>query len=196
MSGSKQPFREVSGYITRTHGGTMLLNLKTKLARRRRPEGTGDEGFTLIELMVVVGIIAILLAIAIPTFLATRGKAQDKSAQSSLRNTLTAAKSIYNDGNDYSKADTTALTAGEKSLSFAAKDTASSGPTNVSINGGTSVSTTFFAAAVSDSGGCYYIKDNAATTGDGTTYASVATGATCSGTGAAALASTAWKAKW
>ena len=51
--------------------------------------------------MVVVGIIAILLAIAIPTFLASRGKAQDRSAQSSLRNALTAAKSIYTDSQDY-----------------------------------------------------------------------------------------------
>ncbi|MEY2553081.1 MAG: type pilus assembly protein PilA, partial [Ilumatobacteraceae bacterium] len=42
-----------------------------------------DTGFTLIELMVVVLIIAILLAIAIPTFLGAQNKAKDRSAQSS-----------------------------------------------------------------------------------------------------------------
>jgi len=44
-----------------------------------------DEGFTLIELMVVVMIIAVLIAIAIPSFLGFRKSAQDRSAQSELR---------------------------------------------------------------------------------------------------------------
>jgi prepilin-type N-terminal cleavage/methylation domain-containing protein len=101
----------------------MLLNLKTTLARRRRHEGTGDEGFTLIDLMVVVGIIAVLLAIAIPTFLASRGKAQDGSAQ------------------------------------FKAAGTASAGPTQVSVNGGSATSSTFCATSLSSSNKCYMIRD-------------------------------------
>jgi type IV pilus assembly protein PilA len=47
--------------------------------------------------MVVVLIIAILIAIAIPTFLGARTRAQDRAAQTSLRNALVAAKSIYTD---------------------------------------------------------------------------------------------------
>jgi type IV pilus assembly protein PilA len=58
-----------------------------------------DDGFTLVELMVVVLIIAILIAIAIPTFLGARTRAQDRSAQSDLRNALTAAKVYYSDNN-------------------------------------------------------------------------------------------------
>src|SRR5438093_5785176 len=61
-----------------------------------------DRGFTLIELMVVVLIIAILIAIAIPTFLGARKRAQDKQAQSNLRNALTAEKTIYVDNQAYS----------------------------------------------------------------------------------------------
>ena len=54
-----------------------------------------DDGFTLIELMVVVLIIAILLAIAIPTFLGARERAADRAAQSNLRNAHTAAFVYY-----------------------------------------------------------------------------------------------------
>src|SRR2546428_14171160 len=63
-----------------------------------------EDGFTLIELMVVVLIIAILIAIAIPTFLGARKRAQDRAAQSSLRNTVTAAKAIFTDSETYTPA--------------------------------------------------------------------------------------------
>ncbi len=62
-----------------------------------------DEGFTLIELMVVVMIIAVLIAIAIPSFLGFRKSAQDRSAQSEIRNVLLAEKAIWLDDGDYTE---------------------------------------------------------------------------------------------
>src|SRR5437899_11537396 len=55
----------------------------------------------LIELMVVVLIIGILIAIALPTFLGARNKANDRAAQSSLRNALTTAKACFTDNDSY-----------------------------------------------------------------------------------------------
>src|SRR3984893_13019773 len=96
-------------------------------ALRRRLE-RDEEGFTLIELMVVVLIIAILLAIAIPTFLGARTRAQDRAAQSNIRNALTGEKTFYTDQQYYgagSGADLTALQGIEPAIQW------STGPATV-----------------------------------------------------------------
>jgi len=152
-----------------------------KLMRRRQEN---EKGFTLIELMVVVLIIAILIAIAIPTFLGARQRANNRAAQSSLRNALTAAKTIFTDNNDYTAAGNTALAGVEPSLTFVSATTQSGGPKSVSVD---PVSTSQWDAAVwSASGNCYYIQDQA--NSGGTTFGGVTSGATqanCTGAAAA-----------
>ena len=144
-----------------------------------------DDGFTLIELMVVVLIIAILIAIAIPTFLGARTRAQDRAAQASLRNALVAAKSIYTDTQSYATAEGAGLTAVEPSLTYKAKGTASTGPNDISADG-TSNTSQWAGAALSASGTCFWIKDSVNT---GTTYGS---GTPCTGTAATAAAQPKW----
>jgi prepilin-type N-terminal cleavage/methylation domain-containing protein len=59
------------------------------------------KGFTLIELLIVVVIIGILAAIAIPKFANTKTKAYTAAMKSDLRNLVTAEESFFSDSGYY-----------------------------------------------------------------------------------------------
>jgi type IV pilus assembly protein PilA len=150
-----------------------VTSLKALAARR----GDDEQGFTLIELMVVVLIIAILIAIAIPTFLGARQRAQDRAAQSDLRNGLTAEKTYYTDAQVYidsqSAANVTTLKTIESALVWA--DAAATAPRSLSVTVGDSTGTVVTGAVTcltekSKSGTVFNIADVAAGPSAGTYY--------------------------
>jgi prepilin-type N-terminal cleavage/methylation domain-containing protein len=63
-----------------------------------------QKGFTLIELMIVIAIIGILAAIAIPQFSAYRTRSYNSAANSDLRNACTAQEAYYVDEQTYASA--------------------------------------------------------------------------------------------
>jgi type IV pilus assembly protein PilA len=155
----------------------MLEMLRKRLNR-------DEEGFTLIELMVVVLIIAILIAIAIPTFLGARERAQDRAAQSDIRNAFTAEKVHYTDEQEYT-AVTADLVAIEPSLTFVAATTPDDTGVAVHVDG----SDVLYLGLESASGSCFYLKDTPTGTGAGTEYAKADT---CDNMTTA----TGWTTKW
>ena len=60
-----------------------------------------QSGFTLIELLIVIAIIGVLAAIAIPQFKSYRNKSYDSATQTDLRNVATAQEAYYTDNRTY-----------------------------------------------------------------------------------------------
>ena len=92
------------------------LNVEPLPARRTRKIQTPtvinkrDEGFTLIEVMIVVAIIAILAAIAIPQLSAHRTKSYNTAAASDLKNGAIAQEAYYVDTGQYTNSVSTLTT--------------------------------------------------------------------------------------
>ena len=102
------------------------------------------KGFTLIELLIVVVIIGILAAIAIPKFANTKEKAYAASMKSDLRNLVTAQEAYFSDNNSTYASSTGAMGTNYK---------ASSGVT-VTINSNTATGWTASASHTSTTKTC------------------------------------------
>jgi type IV pilus assembly protein PilA len=177
--------------------------------RRDAAEETGeDAGFTLIELMVVLLIMAILLAIAIPTFLGVSSSANDRAAQSNLNTALTNAKSYYQNNSQAYATDTTslatmltALGSQEPSISWTSGASTTSGTVSVAVaTDGNGITL----AAPSKDGVCWYLTSNEAAdstwsanyqTGAGTWYGAAKT-STCNASSVPVTGTAAGNAHW
>jgi type IV pilus assembly protein PilA len=84
----------------------MILKLRQRMVRE-------ESGFTLVELLVVMLILGLLAAIAIPAFFNQRNKAKDADAKSAARTAQTAMESYATDNGGVYDANTEAVTVGK-----------------------------------------------------------------------------------
>jgi type IV pilus assembly protein PilA len=85
------------------------------LSSNRGPRSV--DGFTGIELLVVLVIIGILLAIAVPSYLGFKDRANNRAAQANIRAAIPSAEAYYSDNGYYTGLSVTSLKAIDSGLS-------------------------------------------------------------------------------
>jgi len=126
-----------------------MTSIKSAL-ERRLAEGKKDEGFSLIELLVVVIIIGILAAIAIPIYIGVQNNANDSAAKSDLANGKTAVVAYYTAVGTYPAAIDAATL----------KNYGYSGTSVTSATSGTASITNFCLKATGGAGTVFYINQD------------------------------------
>jgi type IV pilus assembly protein PilA len=141
----------------------MFSSVIERLNNRRSGAGESgaDAGFTLIELMVVLLILAILLAIAIPTFLGVTGGANDRAAQSNLNTALTTVKAQASQNQQsYAGLGVATFKTNEPSISWVTGAVGDQGPVSVYVDTPDGNGVVLSSWSSSNGGTCWYAVDN------------------------------------
>ncbi len=125
-----------------------MLHRPSRIIRADNPAA----GFTVLDLMVAGAVFAIVLAIAIPTVVMPRLRANDTTAQIQARRALTAQRTVLSDGNGYGTA--AELEQAEPTLDYT-EDAVVAGKVFVRVEGDTVT-----LASRTASGTCYWIRDS------------------------------------
>jgi type II secretory pathway pseudopilin PulG len=127
----------------------------------------GGHGYSLVELMVILLVIALLLIIGLPALLGSQERSQDRAVQSDITNVYSVEKIIFSGHAAYTD-DIAAMGAEEPSFVYVTADTpAAAGPVYLYLAPGN----TIYIMAKSLSETCYYLRD---VDGAGTDYATSA----------------------
>jgi type IV pilus assembly protein PilA len=140
-----------------------------------------DHGYSIVELLVVMGVIAILIGIALPTFLGAQHRAEDQKAKADLRNALAAALTHFAEAGAWDDFDAAEALLIEPTVAWIDGGAPTPGQISIQVHAGMellivrrSTSGDFFCVA--------QIADSPATTrGSGATFADVATVPECTG---------------
>jgi type IV pilus assembly protein PilA len=160
-----------SGGNNTKEGSQMILKLRQRMAQE-------ESGFTLVELLVVMLILGLLAAIAIPAFFNQRDKAKDSSAKEAVRTAETAMETFATDhGGSYNGAGPGDLVNIESTLSNVYDPTATPPVTNLSVaepsgTTGDTADKSYKVTVTSDTGNTFSITRH----DDGTTDLTCATG--------------------
>ena len=95
-----------------------------------------EDGYSIVELLVVMGIIGILVAVALPTFLGAQHTSEDRKAQADLRNGLAAALTHFSEEGEWDDFDATLAGSIEPSVSWIDGGSPTADQISIQVNAG------------------------------------------------------------